>query len=128
MRFLLRALLILHALFEIGVAGVMLIQPTFFFIDIAGISEAGPAVSSLGRSFGFGALAMAALSILMTLRDMTPEMRYVGFGTLMVFHLGLTIAHLINVVNGLTTVVIVAIHGSFALLFLSMFLWVATRE
>ncbi len=128
MSFLLRSLLILHALFELGLAGIMLVQPTFFFNDIEGISEVGPAAASLGRSFAFGALAMAALSILMTLRDMTPEARYVGFGTLMIFHLGLTIGQLINVFNGITTVVIVGIHGGFALLFLAMFLWVAIRE
>lgn len=128
MRFLLRSFLVLHALFEIGVAVIILIQPTFFFNDIEGISEGGLSAASLGRSFAFGALAMGALSVFMVLRDMTSESRYVGFGTLMIFHLGMTISQLFNVFSGLTTVVVVAVHGTFFILFLIMFLWVATRE
>ena len=128
MRTLLRTFLILHALFEIGAAIILLIQPTFFFNDIEGITEAGPGMASLGRSFAFGSLAMGALSIFMTLRDATPEARYVGFGALMVFHLGMTISQLINVFSGLATVVVVGIHGGFFLIFLILFLWVAIRE
>lgn len=128
MSFLLRAFLILHTIFEFGVALIILFKPTFFFNDIKGISEAGLAAASLGRAFAFGTLAMGALTLFMTLRDMVSEVRYVGYGTLMVFHLGMTIGQLINVFNGLTTVVVVAVHGGFFLIFLIMFLWVATRE
>jgi hypothetical protein len=87
------------------------------------------AISSLGRSYAFSVLGTAVLSwLMMVTRPLTREIRYAGYGALMAFHLGLTLAQFIDVMQGLTTVLAVAAHGGFALCFLSLFLWTALRD
>ena len=124
---LLRILLIINTLFLGAMGLVMSIQPTFFFTNAEGIAQEGVVADSLGRGFGFAALAMAVMSLLMSTRKLTDEVRFVGFGGLMAFHLGLTISQILNVIEGLTTILMVAIHAGFSLVFLILFMWVALK-
>lgn len=127
--FFIRLLLGINTLFELTVAVILLIKPTFFFNDIEGVSDGLEAINSLGRTFGLVSISIAVLSgLMMVTRPLTREIRYAGYGALMTFHLGMTIAQLINVIQGLTTILAVAVHGGFALFFLSVFLWTALRE
>lgn len=127
--FFIRFLLGLNTLFELTTAVILLVKPTFFFNDIGGASEASAALSSMARNFAFGAIGIATLSgLMMMTRPLTREVRYAGYGALMAFHLGMTIAQLVNVIQGLTTVLAIAVHGGFLLVFLSLFLWTAMRE
>jgi hypothetical protein len=127
--FFIRLLLGINTLFELTVAAILLIKPTFFFNDIEGAIEGFEAISSLGRTFGLASISIAVLSgLMMVTRPLTREVRYVGYGALATFHFGMTIAQIINVIQGLTTILAVAVHGGFALFFLSLFLWTALRE
>jgi len=125
---LLRILLVINALFLGGIGLVMSVSPTYFFNSVEGISEGGIVAQSLGRAFGLASLGVAVMSLLMSTRTLNDDLRFVGFGGLMAFHLGLTIAQILNVIEGLATILMVGIHAGFTLLFLILFLWVALKE
>ncbi|MEM7656467.1 MAG: hypothetical protein AAF399_10095 [Bacteroidota bacterium] len=122
-----KLLLLLNTVAVLGLGVIMVFVPAIFWPDIAAAGDARDLAYGLARNFGFASLSIAALSGLMAMRPITPEVRFVGMGTLAAFHLGLTIAHLFNVFDGLTSLVVVAIHGAFALIFLVMFLWQVKR-
>lgn len=122
-----KLLLSLNTLAVLSLGLVMILVPALFWPDIATAGDAREVTNGLARNFGFASLAIAALSALMLLRPITEEVRFVGAGALATFHLGLTVAHLFNVFDGLTSLVVVGAHGVFALIFLVIFLWQIKR-
>ena len=123
-----KLLLLLNTLSVLGLGLVMILFPSLFWSGIAAVAETEKdLVLGLARNFGFASLAIAALSGLMSLRELNAEVRFVGLGTLAAFHLGMTAAHLFNVFAGLTSLVVVGIHGALALVFLVLFLWQVRR-
>ncbi|MDX1908537.1 MAG: hypothetical protein SF053_15985 [Bacteroidia bacterium] len=120
----LKLLLLLNTLFELGVALVMIAAPVVIIPQLHQTGEAiEPLLRSLTRLIGFGTLAIAVLSGLMVTRNLSPEVKFAGFGALAVFHLGMTASQVLNNIDGLSSIPVVIIHGVFALVFLALFLW-----
>ncbi|MDX2250455.1 MAG: hypothetical protein SF052_26980 [Bacteroidia bacterium] len=118
-----KILLLLNTLFELAIGVLMLVMPTLFFPDLVRAVDQMALSYALVRGFAFAALAIAGLSGLMVLRPLTPEVRFSGLGALALFHLGLTITQLMNVIEGLVPIPVLIIHGVFALVFWAAFIW-----
>ena len=69
-------------------------------------------VQSWVRNYGFAALSMAALSLLLLKKD---QQNLAGLATLTIFHTGLTVSSCSGVYQGLTPVVIPVLHLALAI-------------
>ncbi|MEZ4772997.1 MAG: hypothetical protein R3D00_07435 [Bacteroidia bacterium] len=118
-----KILLLANTVFELLVGILMLAVPTVFFPDLAHTGDQLALSQALVRGFAFAALAMAGLSGFMVIRPLTPEVKFSGLGALAIFHLGLSITQLLNVINGLVPVPVLIIHAIFAVFFLGTFIW-----
>lgn len=118
-----KILLLANTVFELLVGILMLAVPSVFFPDLAHSAHQFDLSQALVRGFAFSALAIATLSGLMVFRPLTAEVKFSGLGALAIFHLGLTITQLLNVINGLVPVPVLIIHAIFAVFFLGTFIW-----
>ena len=123
-----KILLAANTLFTFLMAGVMLFLPVFFLCEPTGDPTAKALTFGMARMVGFSALAMGILSLLMIMRKLSLNLRFVGFGALAAFHLGLGIAQVLNAFQGMSPVAYAIIHGVFFLIFVAMFIWVAGRK
>ena len=119
----LKILLWANTIFELAVGVIILIAPRLVFPDIATSGDGVELTFSLIRTIGITAIAIAALSGLMAMRKITPELKFAGIGALAVFQLGMTLIQLLNVIDGLVPVPVMVVHGVFAVLFLGIFIW-----
>jgi hypothetical protein len=118
-----KVLLGFNALFELAAAAVFLFAP-FVMLPEAGLNEESRVlVVAAARNFGFAALAIAGLSILMIIRPLSGELRFLGAGTLAFFHLGLTLGQFLSNIEGLVPLPVVLVHAGFAIIFLGIFIW-----
>ncbi|MEM6342805.1 MAG: hypothetical protein AAF927_02960 [Bacteroidota bacterium] len=118
-----KILLAINTLFELVVGLILLFAPRLLLGEPSGSLDSWELTLSIGRSFAFAALAMAALSGLMMRAKLTREIKIVGFGTLAVFHLGLTIAQTLNVLEGLSPIPVVIAHAVLFLAFAALFIF-----
>ncbi|MDX2284166.1 MAG: hypothetical protein NW241_08390 [Bacteroidia bacterium] len=126
-----KLILLLNTLFEIPVGLIMIFAPAVFFPEInkPEINEvAHQLVTAQGRAFGFAAIAVGVLSLLMSLRPLSREVLFAGMGALAVFHIGLSIAQLLNQIEGYSALIALVIHGAFAVIFLAVFIWNAGKR
>ncbi|MFK7921426.1 MAG: hypothetical protein AB8H47_05690 [Bacteroidia bacterium] len=118
-----KILLAINTIFELVVGLIILFLPHLLLGESTGSIDSGELTLSVGRSYGFAAIAIAALSALMMSRKLTSELKFVGFGALAIFHLGLTIAQTINVLEGLSPIPLVVSHAVLFLVFTALFLF-----
>ena len=118
-----KVLLGLSALFELAAAAVFLFVPFVAFPETGLSEESRVLVVASARNFGFAALAMAALSILMIIRPLSGELRFLGSGTLATFYLGMTLSQFLSNIEGLVSLPVVLVNAGFALVFLGIFIW-----
>lgn len=118
-----KILLGLNTLFELAIAIVMIVAPKLIIGEFQGEEPVLlETMQAVARSFGIGALAIAGLSGLMMMRKLDSGLYFAGFGALSIFHLGMTVSTLFNVIDGLTAIPIVLIHAAFFLVFVSIFI------
>ena len=101
----------------------MLFVPRLLLGESTGSADSWELTLSIGRSFAFAALGMATLSALMMRGKLTKELKFAGFGALAVFHLGLTVANTLNVLEGLSPLPMVVAHAVLFLAFTALFLF-----
>ncbi|MEL6591684.1 MAG: hypothetical protein AAFQ87_24535 [Bacteroidota bacterium] len=118
-----KILLAINTVFELLVGLIMLFAPRLLLGESTGSADSWELTLSIGRSFGFAAIAIACLSALMMVRRLTAEVKFVGLGTLTAFHLGLTIAMTLNVLDGLSPIPVVVAHAVLFLVFGGLFLF-----
>ena len=118
-----RIILFLNTLVIAAVSLALIFAPNILFSGLDASVEVRDLGYALSRNNGFASLAIAALSGLMITRSRDAEAGHIGYGTLAVFHLGMTIAHVLNVFAGLVSMIVVGVHGVFALIFLVVFIW-----
>lgn len=120
-----KILLGLHTLFQLAITVVMIFIPfsVLGLGDFSGFENARPLLLATSRSIGFAAAGMAALSGLMMLRPLTREMRFIGAGALGIFNLLMTLAQLLNLIEGIAPLPYVIVYGVFALVFMGIFIW-----
>lgn len=122
-----KILLAANSLYAFAMAAVMIFVPAFFLGEPSGDPTAAAMTNATARSLGFAALSIGGLSLLMMLRPLSAEVRFAGFGALALFHLGLGISQLLNVIEGLSPIPFVAIHAVFFLIFFATFVF-STRK
>lgn len=110
MKLALKVLLAANTVFEGAIALIMLFASQVFFPDSSELTAA------VARSFGFAAIAIATLSLIMLLTKNIHSRH--GLITLAVFHIGLTISQGINFTKNLAPLPVVFIHLIFAGLFI----------
>ncbi|MEI6221708.1 MAG: hypothetical protein WCP97_02995 [bacterium] len=103
-----RIVLLANTVFEAGVGFVMIFIPTLF------LNSTNELVFAVGRSLGFASASIAVLSFSMLLKKPNKTFLSMGFTTLTVFHVGLTVSQLINFVEWLSPLYMVIIHAVFA--------------
>ena len=120
-----KILLWANTIFELTIGMVILIAPRLLFPDmvLANRGESAILMVSLTRTIGITALSIGLLSALLSLRTLTSELKFAGLGALAAFHLGMTLVHFLNVIEGLVPFPVMIIHGFFAIIFLSIFIW-----
>lgn len=106
-----RILLIANTIFEFLVAALVLVAPSIL---------AGPNASvTMARVLGGNALGLGTLSALMFLLNLSdPKYLRAGLTALAVFHTAVTIAQLLNTLDGSTPFPVVIVHGLFAVSFI----------
>lgn len=109
-----RMLLIANTIFEIGIGCLFILFPTLFLTD----SELS---IPLLRVIGCGALALGTLSYLMLGLTHKKELKP-GLITLSTFHILVAIAQIYSFTGGVTNALVIIIHSSFAVSFISI-LW-----
>jgi hypothetical protein len=101
----------LNTLFEAVIGVIMLAQPQILLPQPVELTLA------VARMFGFAAIAISVLSLNMLIIKEFANSLLGGMITLFVFHLGLTIAQSLNVLQGYTPFPVVFIHGFLATIF-----------
>ena len=119
----LRLILFINTLILLTASAVLIFFPAFLIPGISTLGAGQELGQSLARNYGFASLAIAVLSGLMASRPLTDETKYVGIGALAAFHLGMTLSQMLNIFEGNMTIIVVAIHAVFALIFLAIFIW-----
>jgi|GEM_PF-1220137 hypothetical protein len=107
-----RILLIANTIFEIGVGCLFLLFPTLLLKD-------NDLSIPLLRVIGCGALAFGILSFLML--DLTGKKELKpGLIALSTFHTLAAVALIPNIINGITSILVVIVHSLFAISFISI--------
>lgn len=104
-------LLIANTIFEGAIGFLMIFMPETLFLNANELSLA------LARTFGFAAIAISMLSLIIYSSSERREVLLGGYTSLALFHSGLTLAQAINFFQGFTSFPIVVAHGTFAVLF-----------
>jgi hypothetical protein len=123
-----KILLAANSLFTFLIALVMILFPSFFLGEPSGEPTAMALTNATARHYGFAALALGGLSLLMMMRKITPEVKFSGLGAITLFHLGLTVSQVINVIKGISPIPLVIVHGAFFLIFFATFVWGTKKE
>ena len=109
-------LFLINALFE-GVFGALAIAaPQVVWAGGDGLALAN------GRAFGFAALTISLLSVLVVRQLANRELVFTALATLVLWHGGVTIAEVLDTVGGYTPPPPAVIHGLFTVAFVVFFL------
>lgn len=123
-----KILLILHGLFELAVSLLLLLSPALLLEEIPRAGEFLPLFTALSRAFSVGTLSLAMLSFFVVARPLNASVYFSSSGALAVFHVGMTLVQVFNIIGGMSGMPVVLIHGSFAVLFMGIFIWQASRR
>ncbi|WNJ16483.1 hypothetical protein [Pontibacter sp. G13] len=117
-------LLIINGIILFGMAVALVFFSASVFPEM--VSDSAKATDTsrmLTISYGFTSLAIAALCLFVARRPLNADIKYISAGTLAVFHVGLSAAMALGVVDGIVNLPFLLYHGVAAILFLWIFMW-----